>query len=163
VSPEPELARYVLIRPPCDWCSSPYRPKTATIETATTVGGAIARLCADCAEVIGDPPYTRLLDAAEAVDLITADQAAAYLAAHPWTYAKTVPEDPHEYLLIHRSADPWMHLRVIRYIRETGERRKWRHPRGAGSGTYAYWAPGDGWEYWPLGDSETVLNRRKPR
>lgn len=153
--------RYVLVRPPCDWCSSPYRPKTATVECATVVGGAVARLCDGCADRIGDGPRTRLLDAAEAHDRITEAEAAAYLAAAKFTYAKTVPQDPHEYLLLSRSADPVTHLRVIRLIRAIGEPRLWKLPGGGGRGTYLYWQSG-GWEYWPLGESETVLNRRKP-
>jgi len=146
---------YVLVRPPCDWCSSPFRPKTATVETATTVGGAVARLCDACAELIGTGEQIRLYDAAEAAPLLTEAEAASYVGTETWTYAKTVPNEPHEYLLMARSGDPWTHLRVIRYIRAAGERRQWSRDRR----WYHYWRSGD-FEYWAMGASETMLNRR---
>jgi hypothetical protein len=147
--------RLVIARPPCEWCSSPYRPKTATVETATTVGGASARLCDDCADTIGTGLRVALVDAAKNAPLLTANSAAAYVATETWTYAKSVPNEPHEYLLLARSTDPATHLRVIRYIRETGERRRWARDRR----WYHYW-PEAGHEYWAMGDSETMLNRR---
>ena len=105
-------------------------------------------------------PADRLLDAAEAHDRITEAEAAAYLAAAKFTYAKTVPQDQPS-TCCSAGRPPLTHLRVIRLIRAIGEPRLWKLPGGGGRGTYLYWQSG-GWEYWPLGESETVLNRRKP-
>jgi len=155
-----EPARYVLRRPPCDWCSSPYAPKTATVETATGIGGAIARLCAECADLIGAGPRTPLRDAADMNALPTEAEVAAYLTGEQgWTFARTVPDTPHEYLLLRRSMDPYMHLRVVRFIRERGERRKWTAPNKARV-ECSYWTAG-GREHWTMpSESDPILNRR---
>jgi hypothetical protein len=85
----------------------------------------------------------------------TAGEVAEYLAAQEWTYAKTMPKWPHEYVLWRRSADLHGHLRVVAFIREHGEKRRWR------GRVHSYWQPGDGWEYWTMRDFDTILNRRK--
>jgi hypothetical protein len=157
VEPETRLepTRLVLARPPCEWCSSPYRFKAAALEVTVPIGGATARLCLDCAENFPGP-RAALMPAADAARLITVTAAAAYVEAEKWTAAKTVPEDPHEYLLLRVSSDPWMHLRVLRFIKATGERRQWAKDRA----WYRYWQTG-GHEYWGMPrESDTLLNRR---
>ncbi len=153
---EPDLdPRIVLARPACEWCSSPYRFKAATLEVAVPIGDATARLCDECAGNF-DGPRALLVPAADAAPLITGADAAAYVAAEFWTLARTVPEDPHEYLLLRTSHDPWMHLRVLRFIKMAGERRQWPRDRA----WYHYWRSG-GYEYWGMPrESDTLLNRR---
>ena len=91
-------------------------------------------------------------------------EAADWLASQAWTFARSVPGQPHEYLLLRRSADPLMHLRVVRFIRERGERRPWAVPGGRGRVWCSYWPAGD-LEYWTQPrDADPILNRgRKDR
>ena len=79
-----------------------------------------------------------------------AAQVRKYLAAQTWVYARTMPKWPHEYILLKRSTDPWMHLRAVAVIRANGERRRF----------HAYWQPDDGFEYWTMRSCDTILNRR---
>lgn len=71
-----------------------------------------------------------------------------------WTFAKTMPKWPHEYVLVWLSPDPWLHLRVVAFIRAVGERRRWGHH------FHHYWTWGDH-EYWAMPPRETILNRRR--
>ena len=147
--------RYVLARPPCEWCSAPYRKVPAVLEVETGIGDATGRFCAACASNFTGP-RRELIPAADAVPLITGSDADAYVAAEFWTEARTVPEDPHQYLLLRVSHDPWMHLRVLRFIKYAGERRQWPLDKR----WYSYWRSA-GYEYWPMpGESETLINRR---
>jgi len=105
---EPGLA--VLVPTPCEWCSTgAYRRKTAEVVTATTVGGATARLCGGCADAIGAGPRTPIVPVADTLPLLAAADAASYLAGQEWTTARTVPEYPARIpvaLPLHRPADP---------------------------------------------------------
>lgn len=153
----PSDTRYVLARPSCELCSAPYRAVTATLEVQTGIGGATARLCADCAApFLSFAPVVELVPAADAVPLITGADADAYVSGQRWTVARTVPDDPHEYLLLRASTDQWMHLRFLRFVKYAGERRQWPRDRR----WYSYWRSA-GFEYWPMpGESETLINRR---
>ena len=160
----PELA--VLAPTACEWCSTGfYQRKMARWQTRTKVGGATARLCDDCAEAIGDGPRARLVPVAEtALPLPTEEAVAAYLAAETWTTARTVPEYPHAYLLLARSSDPLMHLRVVRFIRERGERRQWAPKDGPAAGRRVwchYWTSGE-WEHWTQPSAADPILNRKP-
>jgi hypothetical protein len=86
-----------------------------------------------------------------------------YLEGQPFRGASTVPDAPHEYLLLSRATDPVRHLRLIDLIRRTGEPGRFRNA------TYAYRLWGN-WVYWasppvnwgrnpPILDS--ILNRRR--
>jgi hypothetical protein len=150
----PELL--VLARQPCEWCSAYYKTIPATVQTATTLGGATARLCDACAAKIGAGPRTALVVAADRAPPLAAAEVAAYLEAQTWTFAKTVPGQPHEYALHHRSTDPWAHLRVIAYIRAHGERRRWAVTR-----TWHHYLEVGDWLYWTMArDTDLILNRR---
>ena len=151
----PELL--VLARQPCEWCSAYYKTIPATVQTATTLGGATARLCDTCADRIGAGPRTTLVVAADCAPPLTAAEVAAYLeGAAEWTFAKTVPDQPHEYALHHRSKDPWLHLRVVAHIRAHGERRRWPVTR-----TWHHYLQVGGWLYWTMAkDTDLILNRR---
>ena len=160
----PSQPRYVLARPPCEWCSAPYRTVVATVEVETGIGEelidrhiitATARLCADCAGNFTGPRRD-LIPVADAHPLLTGAAADFYVAAEFWTEARSAAaDDPHQYLLLRVSHDPLTHLRLIRFIRCAGERRQWPRDRR----WYFYWRSG-GYEYWPMGEHETLLNRR---
>jgi hypothetical protein len=148
----------------CELCSSGlYRRKYAAIETATTVGTATARLCGQCADLIGTGPRRRIVPVADTLPLIAEADAAAYLAAQNWTPARTVPEYPHEYVLLARSADPLMHLRVVRFIRDTGDRRQWTPGDGPAAGRKVwchYWKSGDHEHWTQPSEADPILNRK---
>jgi hypothetical protein len=86
--------------------------------------------------------------------LPTREEAGAYVEAQTWTFARTMPKWPHEYVLIWKSTSPWTQLRVLAFIRATGERRKW------GRHFHHYWTWAD-YEYWAMPPRETILNRRR--
>jgi hypothetical protein len=80
-----------------------------------------------------------------------------FIAANTWTYARTRPDNPHEYLLLHKSTDWREHLRFVRWLRVHGEVERWVDRR-----PYPY-REVDGWRYWTLClvNDEVILNRRK--
>jgi hypothetical protein len=80
-----------------------------------------------------------------------------YIEANEWTYARTRPQNPHEYLLLHKSTDWREHLRFLRWIRVHGEVERWLDRRD-----YPYRTV-DGWRYWSLClvNDEVIINRRK--
>jgi hypothetical protein len=147
--PANEGSVVMLTIPRCSLC-------TGTAVIAATVFGSPACLCRACA---GRTEHTSplLLEAAgAAAELPTPEEAAEFLAAQEWTSARTMPQWPHEYVMARKSADTWMALRVIEFIRATGERRRWH------SEWFWYWAPeGSEYEYWAMNPGETVINRRR--
>jgi hypothetical protein len=149
LSPQPRL---VMCLPPCMWCTD----KDATVEIFTKLG-CLADLCAEDAELLRAPRRTGrpIAVAASAGPLVPAEVVAEYLAAQTWTYAKSMPRWPHEYVLLRRSTDPQAHLNAVAFIRAHGEARRW------GRKTHHYWQPGDGREYWTMRESDTILNRRE--
>jgi hypothetical protein len=154
-------ARTVLIRPECPWCWSYYKQVQATVEVET-IDGATAALCDDCADAIGTGPRTPLVDVAHARPLLTPGEAAAYLTgATAWRFARSVPDQPHEYLLLARSPDPLLHLRTVRFIRHHGEHRSWAIPGTRTRLWCYYWTPpGSDLEYWTQPRLlEQILNR----
>ena len=62
----------------------------------------------------------------------------------PWIFAKTMPQQPHEYTLRAESPDEKLFERVVLYIRQFGYKAKY------GSATYTYLEI-DGWKYWTMG------------
>ncbi len=144
--------KLVLARPPCQLCSG----RDAEVEVETTLGGAWAALCRDCHGKIGRGRAVELVHAAEQARPPTVAQVRRYLVAQTWVYARTMPKYPHEYVLLKRSTDPWMHLRVVAFIRSHGTERYFRPSRV----TRAYWAAGDGYEYWAMDRAtDTIVNR----
>jgi hypothetical protein len=76
-----------------------------------------------------------------------------YIEANDWTFAATMPEHPHEYLLIRNSTDWRAHLRFVRWLRVHGAVERFQGRR------YRYRLVG-GRRYWALGPSDTIVNRR---
>ena len=71
-----------------------------------------------------------------------------------WTYAKTMPEWPHEYLVRER-VNQELFVRVVMHIRANGyDGRFYQRP-------IRYYDE-DGWVYWTMGapiDATTIINR----
>jgi hypothetical protein len=141
----------VLVIPPCGVCWD----KDAAVEVLT-IWGWWASLCMDCAERYGGAGR-ELRAGPDQPPLITEAQAGAYVESQAFKRARPTfhgrPQAPHEYVLLVRSADPERHLRVVAWIRQNGERRRW------GRNWHHYWTWGD-YEYWELSPRDTILNRR---
>lgn len=149
MSPTPRL---VMCLSPCMWCTD----RDATVEIFTTLG-VLADLCDDHAAELAAPRRKGrpIIVAASSGPLPPAEAVADYLKAQDWTYAKSMPRWPHEYVLLRRSTDPAAHLNAVAFIRANGQARRW------GRRMHHYWQPGDGREYWTMRESDTILNRRE--
>lgn len=151
----------VLLPSPCEWCSTGlYRRRNAEIQA--TVFGATARLCATCAKGLGvtGPPLAYLADT---LPMLAVGELALYLQDAAWTTAKTVPEYPHQYLLLSKSPDPLTHLRAVRYIRANGERREWSPTSGPAAGRMVwchYWASPTHLHWTQPSRHDPILNRK---
>jgi hypothetical protein len=146
--------KYVLVIPPCGFCWD--RDATEEVET---VWDCTASLCMQCARLYRRPDSHTLylVIGAGREPLVTSVQAGAFMEEQTWTRAQPTfrgrPQAPHEYCLLWRATDPWMQLRVVAFIRATGERRRW------GRNWHTYWTYGEH-EYWAMRPRETILNRR---
>lgn len=77
-------------------------------------------------------------------------EARAFIEAGRWTFAKSMPEIPHEYTL--RKREPARAFeRFAALVKRYGYRARW------GRATYTYLHV-DGWKYWVIGD---VINRER--
>jgi hypothetical protein len=163
---EPLVPVLVLSIPVCGLCV------TSAAAWRVEVHGAAADVCDKCRGVLGAGDAAPLADAAREARRPNTAQVQRYLAAQPFKTARTVPDHPHQYLLVTASTDPWLHLRVIAYIADRGHEETWRPSPGAKGTTYTYWRGGDGWEYWasppasaggwrPPTWAATIINRRK--
>ena len=148
--------KLVLVIPPCGFCWD----RDASEEVMTR-WGVEAHLCAYCSVKLRDPqsPIRYLVPgAARLRALPTPAEAGAYVEAQDFTRARATfrgsPQAPHEYVLVWKSTDPWMQFRVLAFIREHGERRRW------GRNWHTYWTWRD-YEYWAMRPRETILNRRR--
>jgi hypothetical protein len=82
---------------------------------------------------------------------------AALIAGRPWTFAKTMPENPHEYTLRKEWADDPAFDEAVRLIRSLGYRHYFGgHPYlQLDLDGHTYWTMG-----WPV--AQTILINRKP-
>jgi hypothetical protein len=79
-----------------------------------------------------------------------------YIATNRWTYARTMPENPHEYVVLRKSTDPYEHLRFLAWIRGSGNLEHFK-------GRDYEFVEIDGWRYWAMGTDQleqTIINRR---
>ena len=67
----------------------------------------------------------------------------AFIAQAPWRFAKTMPEQPHEYTTRGETPDEEFEA-FVRFIREHGYRARY------GRNVYTYLKLGD-WRYWTMG------------
>jgi hypothetical protein len=127
------------------------------IRLRPAAGGGVAFTCDRCAALLADPEQDRLeLRVAPMVAGCTEEEAGRYVESQTYTFASTMPETPHYYVLLHNSTDPDTHLRVVNWIRANGEPRPW------GRKVHHYWTHGN-YEYWAMPPRETILNRRDTR
>jgi hypothetical protein len=87
------------------------------------------------------------------------DEMRAFIAANQWTFAKTMPECPHYYVVVERALSSFDCLRFVAQIRRTGYAHKFY------SATMKY-LDVDEWYYWSMGwpiDETEVLNRAEKR
>ena len=83
------------------------------------------------------------------------EQLRDFIAAHRWTFAKTMPEHPHEYTVRKDARDQGEFDQVVQYIREAGSQEYF------GRAVYTYLTV-DGWKYWTQGApiAATILVNR---
>ena len=82
------------------------------------------------------------------------DTVRAFIAKAPWTFAKTMPDNPHDYTVRGQTPDGEFE-QVVLLIREHG------YKRPLGRTTYTY-LDVDGWRYWTMGaplEQTTIINR----
>lgn len=81
-----------------------------------------------------------------------------FIRRNRWTFAKTMPTAPHEYVVRQKVADDAGFDHFVTAIRRFGEPRRW------GGRTYVYFRL-DGHDYWTMGapvDKTTIINRAVP-
>jgi hypothetical protein len=79
-----------------------------------------------------------------------------FIGRAPWRFAKTMPDQPHEYTVRGETPDKEFHWFVL-YIREHGHRTKY-------GGRYYAYLEVDAWRYWTMGapvGATTIINRAK--
>jgi hypothetical protein len=80
--------------------------------------------------------------------------------AHRWRWARSVPTDPHEYIVRKDLNDEGRadYDAFVRHIRQHGERRTWQWSPATRPKVYSYLDQGDGYDYWeaPVG----LVNRK---
>jgi hypothetical protein len=87
------------------------------------------------------------------------DEIRDFIAAHKWTFAKSMPKTPHEYTLRRNARDDAEFVAVVQEIRRRGEHRMF------GRRNYIYLVL-DGLEYWTMGygiDQTILINRARTR
>jgi hypothetical protein len=89
---------------------------------------------------------------------MTHEEMREYIAGVRWQFAKTMPQNPHEYTLKKWAPTQQNDFEaVVMFIREHGYKKKW------GKTTYSYFDV-DGWQYWTMGaplDQTILINRAK--
>ena len=83
------------------------------------------------------------------------DRIRDFIRNNRWTFAKTMPTAPHEYVVRAKVANDRAFDHFVATIRKLGTARKW-HGR-----TYVYFRV-DGHEYWTMGapiEKTTIINR----
>ena len=63
---------------------------------------------------------------------MTMDELRSFVQESKWTFAKTMPQTPHEYTLRRDAKDEALFERVVNHIRQVGYQQKW------GKTTYTY-------------------------
>lgn len=83
----------------------------------------------------------------------------SFIRGHRWTFAKSMPHIPHEYVVKERCRDPVEFERFVVHLRRVGYRWKWRHRWGI----YLDW-PVNGviHKFWTMGyplEMTKIINR----
>ena len=80
----------------------------------------------------------------------------SFIAARGWTFAKTMPQWPHEYTVRQGPEDTEFEAAAL-LIRENGYKERW------GSYNHTYFNV-DGWKYWTMGNPlpvTKIINRAR--
>jgi hypothetical protein len=88
---------------------------------------------------------------------LTNDDIRALVVSLTWTFAKTMPACPHEYIVRGKTAPDHAFLRFAAHIRKHGEVRCW------GKYQHTYFDL-DGYHYWTMGaplEQTTIINRQR--
>ena len=88
---------------------------------------------------------------------MTVEEVRAFIAAHEWRFAKTMPRTPHWYVTRERARDVGEFQRVVAAIRALGEARRWH-------GHIFTYLDLDGYCYWTMGapiEATIIINRAK--
>lgn len=86
-------------------------------------------------------------------DLLTPEQ---FIGRARWRFARTMPDQPHEYTVRGETPDEEFHWFVL-YISDHGHRAKY-------GGRYYTYLKVDAWRYWTMGapvGETTIINRAK--
>jgi hypothetical protein len=75
---------------------------------------------------------------------ISVEELREFVCTSSWTFAKTMPQQAHEYTLRAKAPDERLFERVVLYIRQVG------YEANYGAATYTY-LDIDGWKYWTMG------------
>ena len=93
-------------------------------------------------------------------EVLSVDEFISASQSFVWTFAKTMPECPHEYIVRGKTADDATYFAMFRTIETHGVWGEWNGtPR-------QYLHPGDGYYYWKMTDdmSESIIiNRAKEK
>ena len=84
------------------------------------------------------------------------DELVDFVNRETWTYAKTMPKWPHEYIVRER-VDEDLFVRLVRFIRSHGREGRFYHR------TFVYYEH-EGLLYWTMGapvEETTIINRCK--
>ena len=85
---------------------------------------------------------------------LTVDEAREFISQNKWTFAKTMPWAPHEYI-VRAKVDNDKFVGFVELIREQGERRKWGRYRNV-------YFDIDEWSFWTMGAAiryTIIINR----
>jgi hypothetical protein len=133
------------------WRATLHEPRIVVRGGASSHDKAVEQVTLACRALAGDAGDFTELDARE------------YIASQEWVFARTMPQNPHEYVVLKASTRPHQHLAFRQFIRDRGVVSMF-----------------DGWEfcyldidhhrYWvtptdpaPDGQSWTIINRKTVR
>jgi hypothetical protein len=138
----------------------PFHTERAAGWLVMTKWGTTALLCDECRAKYADETdmihaSQRIVEAPHDDAPLTIGAVRDYIDGERWVYAKTMPKWPHEYVLLRASSDPWMHLRVLGYMRQHAEWRPWGRHRDPG---LPYWRD-RGRDYWSMPPNWLIINR----
>jgi hypothetical protein len=88
------------------------------------------------------------------------ERALRFIEAQDWVFAKTVPEQPHWYVMAFATTDRDEYGWFADLIRECGTLRRWKVPDTGRWLSYRYLTL-DGWDYWHIArGGPPSMNRR---
>lgn len=133
------------------WRATMHEPRIVARGGAFSYDEAVDQVTLACRALAGDAGDFTELDARE------------YIASQAWVFATTMPQNPHEYVVLKRSTRPHHHLAFRQFIRDQGTRRPY-------FGWEFCYLDIDDHRYWvtptdpaPDGQIWTIINRKTSR